>query len=71
MGFWLGKDGVRPTEDMRSSISNFPRPTDITGVQSWYGLVEQVAWGFSKTRLTEPFRELLKKEAEFALSPEL
>ena len=71
VGFWIAKDGIRPTEEMRSAIANFPRPVDVTGVRSWYGLVEQVAWGFSKTKLMEPFRELLRKKTVFAWSDEL
>ena len=67
----MGKDGVRPTEEMRRSITDFPRPSDIMGIQSWYGLVEQVAWGFSKTRLMEPFWHLLQHKAEFAWSEEM
>ena len=30
VGFWLGREGVQPTEEMRDSITNFPRPNDIT-----------------------------------------
>ena len=71
VGFWVQKDGIRPTEDMKRAITEFPRPTDITGVRSWYGLVEQVAWGFAKTELMQPFRDLLKKKTEFAWSDTL
>ena len=31
-------------------------------------MVEQVAWGFAKTKPMEPFRELLKKYKDFAWS---
>ena len=71
VGFWIQKDGIRPTEDMKREITEYPRPTDVTGVRSWYGLVEQVAWGFAKTELMEPFCALLKKKTEFAWSEEL
>ena len=42
-------------------------------MRSWYGIVEQVAGGFAKNRLMEPFRirALLKKAMEFAWSLEL
>ena len=71
VGFWIAKEGIRPTEEMRAAITNFPRPVDVTGVRSWYGLVEQVAWGFAKTKLMEPFRDLLKKKTEFAWSDKM
>ena len=71
VGFWLKKDGLKPTEETLASIRDFPRPTDITGVRSWYGLIEQVAYAFAKSNLMDPFRPLLKKNSVFAWSPEL
>lgn len=65
VGFWLKTDGVKPTDETLASITNFPRPTDLTGVRSWFGLIEQVAFDFSKTTLMEPFRKLLSKHAEY------
>ena len=55
MGFMLSNFGVRPTEEMLSSIKDFPRPRDVTGIRSFFGLVEQVAWAFSKTEEMAPF----------------
>ena len=71
VGFWLKADGVRPTEETLAAITNFPRPKDITGIRSWYGLIEQVSFSFTKTTLMQPFRLLLSKNAEFAWSPQL
>ena len=71
MGFFIQKDGVHPSDETLSSIANFPRPTDITGIRSWFGLVEQVAFRFSKSQLMEPFRPLLKPKAKYIWSPEL
>ena len=48
IGFWILEDGVRPNDDTLAAIQDFPRPTDITGIQSWFGLVEQVAYSFLK-----------------------
>ena len=50
VGFWLSEDGVRPTPETLAAIKYLPRPTDITGIRSWFGLVEQVAYSFSKTK---------------------
>ena len=71
VSFWIQKDGIRPTEERSAAITQFPRLVDVTGVRSWYGLIEQVAWGFAKTNLMEPFRDLLKKKTEFAWTDEL
>ena len=71
VGFQLLKDGVRPSDETLSAISDFPRPTDITGIRSWFGLIEQVAFGFSKSRLMEPFRPLLKPKATYIWTQEL
>ena len=71
VGFWLTRDGVRPTDETIKAIQEFPRPTDISGIRSWFGLVEQVAWGFSKRELMEPFRALLKPKSVFAWTPDL
>ena len=71
VGFWLMKDGVRPNDETLAAILNFPRPTDITGIRSWYGLVEQVSYAFAKSALMEPFRGLLKKNSTYAWSPDL
>ncbi len=65
MGFWLSKDGIKPTDETLQAIREFPRPTDITGIRSWFGLVEQVSFAFSKTTLMEPFRALLKPKSEY------
>ena len=71
VGFWLMRDGVRPSDETLAAIENFPRPTDITGIRSWYGLVEQVSFAFAKSALMEPFRGLLKKDSVYAWTPEL
>ena len=50
---------------MLSSIRNFPRPVDISGIRAWFGLVVQVAYAFSKTDVMLPFRDLLKSMEPF------
>ena len=71
LGFKILKDGVRPTDEMFSAIADFPRPSDITGVHAWFGLVEQVSFAFSKSQLMTPFRKLLVKNAEYLWDEEL
>lgn len=71
VGFWLKEEGVRPTKEMTAAIRDFPWPTDITGIRSWFELVEQVAFSFSKTALMEPFRYLLKPKSSFVWTPQM
>ena len=64
-GFTITPSGIRPSNSITDAILNFPVPTDITGVRSWFGLVNQVAYAFSMTEEMLPFRELLKKNREW------
>ena len=65
LGFEITADSVRPSETYLQSIKEFPQPTDITGIRSWFGLVNQVAYAFSMTDTMKPFREMLKPTTEF------
>ena len=65
LGFEITADSVRPSKSYLQSIRDFPQPTDITGIRSWFGLVNQVAYAFSMTDTMIPFRELLKPTSEF------
>ena len=71
LGFQLTENGVEPGEELIKSILNFPRPENISGIRSWFGLVEQVSWAFSKTEVMAPFRKLLSPKSEFVWSQEL
>lgn len=59
-GFLVTDNGVKPTKRMTEAILHFPTPTNITGVRSWFGLVNQVSYAFSQAEVMAPFRELLK-----------
>ena len=71
LGFELTEDGVEPGKDLLKSITEFPRPKDISSVRSWFGLVEQVSWAFSKTEIMAPFRHLLSPNSKFEWNQEL
>ena len=60
-GFRVTKDGYKPTTKLIEAIENFPLPTDLTGIRSWFGLVQQASYAFSKTAEMDPFRDFLKK----------
>ena len=53
------------------AIQDFPQPRDITGIRSWFGLVNQVSYAFSMTEVMRPFRTFLKPTTEFIWTDEL
>ena len=71
VGFQLTETGVRPSETMLANIKGFSRPTNISGIRSWFGIVEQVAYAFSKASVMLPFRHLLSKDEPFVWTQEL
>ena len=71
IGFDIDEKGVKPTSDFLSAVRDFPVPTDITGVRSWFGLVEQCSYAFSKTDCMEHFRHLLRPDMTFQWTEEL
>lgn len=64
-GFVVTPEGYRPGQKILEGIKNFPSPTSITGVRSWFGLVNQVSYAFSQAPIMAPFRELLKHDGKF------
>ena len=64
-GFNITPTGLRPSECLMDAIIHFPIPTNIADVRSWFGLVNQVAYSYSMTDEMLPFRNLLKKNAEW------
>jgi hypothetical protein len=64
-GFELSMEGFKPAKRRIEAITNFPEPTSITDVRSWFGLVNQVAYTFSESDLMQPFRCLLQKKQPF------
>ena len=41
-GFQITPDGYKPPESILNAIRDFPVPTSITDVRSWFGLINQV-----------------------------
>ena len=67
----LGLDSIQPTPKYIKNIEDFPTPRNISDIRSWFGLVNQVAYAFSKGTVMAPFRELLKPATKFEWTPEL
>ena len=63
VGFHLGWDSYKPTEDSLAAIRRFPMPEKptISDIRSWYGFVNQLAPFLATAPIMAPFRDLLKK----------
>lgn len=64
-GFRITPTNVQPSDELLDAIQNFPTPTDITGMRSWFGLVNQGAYAFSMAEKMAPFRDSLKPGSKF------
>ena len=64
-GLKITEKGISPSDKVISAIKNFPKPKDITGARSWFGLVNQIAWAYSNTAAMQPFRELVRPKSTF------
>ena len=42
LGFIITEDSVKPSTEFIEGIRDFPEPKDLSGVRSWFGLVNQV-----------------------------
>ena len=63
VGFNLGWEAYKPTEDRLSAIRLFTMPSQptITEIRSLFGFVNQLAPFLATAPIMEPFRDLLKK----------
>ena len=43
-GFEVNSEGFRPSASIIDAIQNFPTPTSIVDIRSWFGLVNQVSY---------------------------
>ena len=71
VGFKITEEGVKPSDETLKAIAEFPKPKNISGVRSFFGLVEQVSFAFSKTEVMAPFRHLLSPKTPFKWGTEL
>ena len=62
VGYSVGWDDYKPSDDMLSAIRNFPMPDNpsIADIRSWFGLVNQVALFLATAPVMALFRDLLK-----------
>ena len=71
LGFFITKEGLRPTPEFLENIRSFPTPRSTTDVRSWFGAVNQIAYTFAVSEVMLPFRQLLRPQVPFSWSEEL
>ena len=65
-GYCLLLDGIRPNKRKLKGISEFPIPTDLSKLRSFFGLANQLANFIPNlASLTDPLRMLLHKDNSF------
>ena len=64
-------EDVKPLPKYLDAIRNFPRPTNISDIRSWFGLVNQVSSYNKLTEMMEPFRKLLSPKVKFRWDDEM
>ena len=65
-GFIVSADGYRPDPELTAAIRNFPAPTEISALRSFFGLVNQIApFSDSVARHLLPLRPLLSAKRDF------
>lgn len=70
-GFTITSETVKPCNKYIQAIRDFPKPTNITDIRSWFGLINQVSYAFSMATHMQPFRQLLKPGNVFTWSKEI
>ena len=70
-GFEITPSHVRPCRKFLDSITNFPTPTNIHDIRSWFGLVNQVSYAFASSPTLQPFRHLLQPNTPFSWTKHL
>ena len=71
MGNLVSSDGLKPDPKKIEAIKNMPKPTDVNSLQRLLGLIKYLAQYIpNESAITEPLRELLKKDAEWDWQPE-
>ena len=70
-GFEITPSNVRPCSRFLQAIRDFPTPSNITDIRSWFGLVNQVSYAFASAERMLPFRSLLKPGTPFVWTAQL
>ena len=71
LGFLIGKEGIKPTQEFISNIRSFPSPKSLTDIRSWFGAINQISYSFAISQTMLPFRQLLRPQIPFYWNAEL
>ena len=67
----VGDVGIKPDPDRIRAITDFPKPTNLTGVRSFLGLAQQLSFFIPDfSHATTAIRQLLGKDKTFQWLPE-
>ena len=64
-GFRIKESEIEPLPKHLDAIRNFPTPSSITDIRSWFGLVNQVSHYAKLRDAIEPFRKFLSPKVRF------
>ena len=70
-GFRVTATEVKPLAKYLEAIKTFPRPTNISNVRSWFGLVNQVAHYARLSDMLAPFKPYVSPKVWFQWNDEL
>ena len=62
---------IRPLEKSLRAIRDFPTPSKLSNIRSWFGLVNQVGHYAKLTDIMAPFKSLLSPKSKFLWTDEL
>ena len=70
-GFVVTANDIQPSDKHIRAARDFPRPQNITGIRSWFGLINQVSYCDSLRNKMTPLREQLKPSSTFCRDDQL
>ena len=70
-GFRVTESDVEPLPKFMESIRNFPTPSSMTDIRSWFGLVNQASHYSQLRMLMEPFWQFLSPKVPFEWNKEM
>ena len=70
-GFRISESFIEPLPKYMDAIRDFPVPTSVTDIRSWFGLVNQLANYAQLREMIHPFKPFLSPKTPFAWNAEL
>ena len=70
-GFRITDTEIKPHSKFMKAIEDFPTPSGITDVRSWFGLVQQLSHYDQLSSVMSPFKPLLSPRTKFYWNDDL